>query len=141
MNETQSIVVEYELPHPPSKVWRALTETGLVGEWLMPNDLVAEVGHRFTFQAPPMPGWDGVVHCEVVEVEREKKLRYAWRGGPAESRLDTMVSWTLTPTGSGTRLKLEHSGFTQKNAFAFDAMSKGWRGKVGERLGHVIARL
>ena len=141
MNETQAIVVEYELPHPPAKVWRALTEPQLVGEWLMPNDLRAEVGHKFKFQAPPMPGWDGVVECEVVEVDREKRLRYSWRGGPAESRLDTMVSWTLTPTATGTRLKLEHTGFTKKNAFAFDAMSKGWAGKVGDRLGHVIARL
>jgi uncharacterized protein YndB with AHSA1/START domain len=145
--ETQSIVVEYQLARPPEKVWRALTDPELVAAWLMPNDLRAEVGHRFTFRAQPMPGWDGIVHCEVLAVEPHKRLSYSWRGGSDEaekygSRLDTIVTWTLTPNGAGgTTLRLEHSGFLAKNAFAFEAMSKGWRSHVGQRLEQLIASL
>jgi uncharacterized protein YndB with AHSA1/START domain len=137
--ETQSIVVEYQLPRPPAKVWRALTEPALLGAWLMANDIRPVVGHKFTFRAQPMPGWDGIVHCEVLEVDAPARLRYSWRGGPEESRLDTTVTWTLTATAGGTLLRLEHAGFTAKNAFAFDGMSKGWRGKLAERIAQVLA--
>jgi uncharacterized protein YndB with AHSA1/START domain len=142
--EAQSICVEYELPHPPAKVWRVLTEPELLGSWLMENDIRRPpvVGHAFTFKAPPMPGWDGVVHCEVLEVDAPRRLRYSWRGGAEESRLDSVVTWVLTPTSSGgTLLRLEHAGFLPRNAFAFDGMGKGWRGKVAERMSEVIARL
>src|SRR4051812_1912572 len=116
---TQSIVVEYDLAHAPAKVWRALTESELVSAWLMKNDLRPIVGHKFTFQSQPMPGWDGVVHCEVTEALVEHKLTYTWRGGSGDFRLDTVVTWTLTPTaGGGTLLRLEHTGFTAKNTFA-----------------------
>jgi uncharacterized protein YndB with AHSA1/START domain len=139
-NETQSIVVEYDLPRPPEKVWRALTEPELLAAWLMPNDIRPTVGHRFTFRAQPIGGWDGVVQCEVLEAQPYERLVYSWRGGgdaPA-MRLDTRVTWTLAPTASGTRLRLEHSGFTAANAFAFDSMSKGWRGKLAERIRQVL---
>jgi uncharacterized protein YndB with AHSA1/START domain len=139
--ETQSIHVDYDLPHPPSKVWRGLTESGLLAAWLMPNDIRPIVGHRFTFKAPPMPGWDGVVHCEVLEVEPQKLLRYSWRGGAEVSRLESEVTWTLTPTARGTKLVLVHSGFLPRNAFAFDAMSKGWRGKMVDRLNEVLGQI
>ncbi len=142
MSETNSITVDYELPHPPRKVWRALTEPALLAKWLMENDLVPVVGHKFTFRSQPMGDWDGITHCEVLEVEPEKRLRYAWRGGdPAKAawRLDTTVTWTLTPTENGTRLRLEHSGFTAANAFAFDNMGKGWRGHIARRLEEVLA--
>jgi uncharacterized protein YndB with AHSA1/START domain len=142
MNATQTIAVEYDLPHPPEKVWRALTEAQLLARWLMVNDLRPVVGYRFTFKAQPMPGWDGVVHCEVLEVEPPRRIRYSWRGGSDQiSRLDTVVTWTLTATAAGTRLALEHSGFLPANAFAFDTMGKGWRTKVPEALRGVLAQL
>jgi uncharacterized protein YndB with AHSA1/START domain len=146
-SETQSIVVEYDLPHPPEKVWRALTEPELVAAWLMPNDLRAVVGHRFTFRAQPAPGWDGVCQCEVLEVEANKRLRYSWRGGSDANQgygglLDTVVTWTLTPSASGgTLLRLVHSGFAPRNAFAFEMMGKGWREKVAQRIAAVVASL
>jgi uncharacterized protein YndB with AHSA1/START domain len=140
---TQSIVVEYELPQPPSKVWRALTEPELLASWLMVNDIAPVVGHRFTFRAQPMPGWDGIVHCEVLEVVPHERLRYSWRGGSDEiSRLDTVVTWTLTATATGgTRLVLEHAGFRPENAFAFDTMGKGWRTKMPQQLRDTLSRL
>jgi uncharacterized protein YndB with AHSA1/START domain len=139
--ETQSIRAEYDLPHPPSKVWRALTESGLLAAWLMPNDIRPTVGHRFTFKSSPMPGWDGTVQCEVLEVQPQKLLRYSWCGGAEASRLESVVTWTLAPTPRGTKLSLEHSGFLPKNAFALEAMSKGWRGKMVDRLSEVLAQV
>lgn len=144
-DDTQSIIVEYELAHPPAKVWRALTDSKLVASWLMPNDLRPEIGHRFTFRAQPIPGWDGICHCEVLEAKPNERLSYTWRGGSDEnprygSRLDTVVTWTLTPTSSGgTHLRLVHSGFRPSNAYAFDMMGKGWRGKIAERIAEVLA--
>jgi len=142
---TQSIVVEYDLPYPPEKVWRALTEPQLLAAWLMPNDIKAEVGHRFTFQAVPVPGWDGIVHCEVLVVDPYRCLRYSWRGGSDKivdygARLDTVATWTLAPTAAGgTRLRLDHDGFPLES-FAFTAMNQGWRGKVAERIVQVLNR-
>lgn len=136
--ETQSIIVEYHLPHPPAKVWRALTEPALLEAWLMATDMQPLVGHRFTFRAEPTPWWDGIVHCEVLELDLHERLRYAWRS-PA-SNLDTVVTWTLTPTSSGgTRLALEHEGFRPDQASAFDGARHGWERMVGE-LREVLAR-
>src|SRR5579883_1008988 len=138
-SEKRSIVVEYDLPQSPEKVWRALTEPDLLARWLMPNDIRPVVGHRFTMRAQPVPGWDGVVHCEVLTVEPHSLLRYSWRGGSSSregygAALDTVVTFTLTRTRSGgTRLALEHSGFGPDNAFAFENMGKGWRGPLAER--------
>jgi uncharacterized protein YndB with AHSA1/START domain len=140
-SEVQSIHVEYDLPHPPSKVRRALTESDLLAAWLMENDIRPVVGHRFTFKAQPMPGWDGIVQCEVLEVEPQALLRYSWIGGAETSRLDSVVTWRLTPTPQGTKLTLEHSGFLPTNAFAFDVMSKGWRGKMVDRLNEVLTQV
>jgi len=138
--QTQSISQDYELPFPPAKVWRALTEPELLARWLMSTDLRAAVGQNFTFTSEPTPWWDGVVHCEVLELEREKRLSYTWRSGPESSPLDTVVTWTLTPTSSGgTRLSLEHSGFVPSNKFAFEGAAKGWQRMVGQQLKDVLA--
>lgn len=137
--ESKTIHAETELPQAPAKVWRALTEPALLARWLMPNDIRAEVGHRFTFKAPPIRDWDGTVRCEILEVEPEKRLRYSWRGGATGSELDSVVTWTLTPTSSGgTRLTLEHAGFLPRNAMAFEIMGKGWREKIVPALARIF---
>jgi uncharacterized protein YndB with AHSA1/START domain len=139
--DSKSICVEYDLPFPPAKVWRLLTEADLLSGWLMVNDIRPVVGHAFTFKAQPMPGWDGIVHCEVLEVVPHERLRYSWRGGAEGARLDSTVTWTLSASATGTRLALEHSGFVPVNAFAFDVMSKGWRGgKMVELMKEQLAR-
>jgi uncharacterized protein YndB with AHSA1/START domain len=136
----QAITVEYELPHAPAQVWRALTEPGLLAAWLMPNDIRPVVGHTFTFKTQAMPGWDGIVQCEILEAEPRKRLRYSWKGGPAAAPLDSVVTWALTESPSGgTHLDLVHSGFLPINAFAFDTMGEGWRGKVADRMSAVLA--
>jgi uncharacterized protein YndB with AHSA1/START domain len=142
--KTQSIVVEYELPESPEKVWRALTEPKLLAAWLMPNDIEPTVGHRFSFHTQPVAGWDGVVHCEVLVVEPIRRLTYSWRGGSTALQgyghaIDTTVTWTLTRTANGgTHLRLEHEGFAP-GSYAFEKMGQGWRGKVAERIAQVLA--
>jgi uncharacterized protein YndB with AHSA1/START domain len=132
MKGTESIVVDYMLNEPPAEVWRALTEPKLLAMWLMENDIKPVVGHRFKFRAKPMGNWDGIVSCEVLEVDEPNKLVYSWKGGDGKNEnyghlLDTVVTWTLTPsTSGGTKLNLVHYGF-DPNDYAFSIMSQGWK--------------
>jgi uncharacterized protein YndB with AHSA1/START domain len=107
----------------------------------MPGDFAPVVGHRFTFRTAPRPDWfDGVVHCEVLDLEPERLLRLAWRGGP----LDTTVTWTLRPEGRGTRLFLEHAGFDPDDPGqhqAFTIMGGGWRSHLMRRLGQLLSEV
>jgi uncharacterized protein YndB with AHSA1/START domain len=145
MRGTESIVVDYNLNEPPAEVWRALTEPKLLAEWLMENDIQPVVGHRFNFRAEPRGDWDGVVYCEVREVDAPHRLVYSWQGGSDKNesyghRLDTVVTWTLTPTASGgTLLKLNHHGFNA-NDFAYTAMGQGWQRMVtAEKMTRILA--
>ncbi len=139
--ETQTISMNFDLPHPPAKVWRCLTEPALLAKWLMATDLAPVVGKVFTFKAPSGPGWDGTVNCEMQEVEPQKRIRYSWGGGGLEG---TVVTWTLTPTESGgTLLHLEHSGFRRDKGQArfFEGAKYGWQLMAGQRLGATLAEL
>lgn len=105
---SRSIRREVVYPHPPERVWRALTDSEALAQWLMPNDFQPLVGHRFQFRTDPAPGFDGIVDCEVLEVREPSRLRYTWVGGP----VDTVVTFQLEPTPTGhTRLHFEQSGF------------------------------
>ncbi len=127
--ETRSLVFERLMPHPPEKIWRALTEPRLIEEWLMKNDFAAEVGHRFTFRAVPLPGWSGVVNCEVVAVEAPHLIAYRWGdGSESVSGLQTTVTWTLAARDGGTLVRLEQSGFRHADMHAFKRMGGGWPG-------------
>lgn len=135
-SDTRSIVVERTMPHPPEKIWRALTQSALIAEWLMENDFEARFGARFQFRARPMGDWNGVVDCEVTVLDPPRRLVYTWKGGSVENRgpaLDSVVEWTLTEVSGGTRVRMEHSGFGPRNASAYDVMSGGWP-RVLERL-------
>src|SRR5262245_13781198 len=103
---TKSIVVERTMPHPPQKIWRALTQGPAIAEWLMKNDFQPVVGHKFQFRATPMPGWKGYTNCEVLELDEPKRLVYSWGDGTeSDSGLRTVVTWTLTPTANGTLVR------------------------------------
>ena len=141
----RAIVVERMLPHPPEKIWRVLTESELIGRWAMPNNFRAEIGHRFTFRTKPMGDWDGVIACQVLACDPARLLRYSWVGGAENndkygSRLDSVVTWTLTPKDGGTLLRMEHDGFGPGNAFAYEAMSGGWA-RLLDRIGELSAEL
>jgi uncharacterized protein YndB with AHSA1/START domain len=132
--QTQDIVVEEVLPHAPETVWKTLTTGRLIARWLMePSGFEPVVGNRFTYQTKPAGAWDGTIRCEVLEVVPHARFTYAWKGGDEAnqgygSRLDTVVTWTLTEVPGGTRLRLIHSGFvTPKNDTAFQNMGNGWR--------------
>jgi uncharacterized protein YndB with AHSA1/START domain len=134
--QSESISFELDLPHGPDKVWRALTDPALLAEWLLPVvQLKLDQGAEFRFTAPPQPGWDGVVNCTVLEVEPQRKLRYAWVVGD----LDTVVTFALAPTASGTRLSLEQSGFKPEQKRNFGGARYGWR-MMGGRLVELLAK-
>lgn len=111
-----SIRIEREYPYPVGAVWAALAEPAQLAEWLMPNDFRAEPGHRFTFRTRPRPGFDGVVHCEVLDVDQPHRLRYSWRAGPM--REPSVVTWELSATPAGCRLRLRHENLAQ-NPYAW----------------------
>jgi uncharacterized protein YndB with AHSA1/START domain len=140
--QTHSIAFEVELPHPPEKVWRALTDAALLREWLLPvAELELEPGTAFTLQAPPQPGWDGTVDCTLLEIDAHRKLRYTWVVGDPESDffLDTVVTFTLEPTASGTALSIVQSGFRPDQKRNFGGARFGWR-MMGGRLVDLLAR-
>ena len=125
--ELHSLVVERNLRHPPAKVWRALTQSWLIEEWLLANDFVPEVGHRFTLRAKPLPGWSGITNCQVIDVEPERLLRYRWGDGTESSNgLKTIVTWTLTPHEGGTLLQMEQSGFPSPTALSYVRLGSAW---------------
>jgi uncharacterized protein YndB with AHSA1/START domain len=145
MKGPESIVVDYTLNEPPAQVWRALTEPSLLAQWLMENDIQPTVGYKFNFRAKPMGDWDGIVYCEVLEVDEPNKLVYTWQGGSDKNqnyghRLDTTVTWTLTPTPTGgTLLNLVHHGF-QPDDYAFQIMGQGWRSMVtADKITRILA--
>ena len=134
-SQTETISFEFDLHHLPEKVWRALTDPALLTEWLLPVvDLNLEPGAAFTFTAPPQPGWDGMVNCRFLEIEAHRKLSYKWVVGG----MDTVVTFTLTPTASGTRLSLVQSGFKPDQKRNFGGARYGWSmmgGKLVDLLG------
>ncbi|KQY28725.1 ATPase [Caulobacter sp. Root1455] len=128
------IVVDEVFPHAPQTVWKALTNGALMGRWLMaPTDFAPVEGHRFTFQTTPGGQWDGVIRCQVLEVAENERFAYAWSGGHEANvgygaPLETVVTWTLTASEAGTRVRMVHSGFVlPRNATAFEGMGKGWK--------------
>jgi uncharacterized protein YndB with AHSA1/START domain len=138
-SQTESISFEFDLHHSPEKVWRALTDPVLLTEWLLPVvelQLELEPGAEFTFKTQPYPGWDGIVSCRILEVEAPRVLRYTW----SVPFLDTVVTFTLTPTPTGTRLSLVQSGFKPDQKQNFGGARYGWR-IVGGKLVDLLARL
>jgi uncharacterized protein YndB with AHSA1/START domain len=134
--ETRSLVIERELPHPPEKIWRALTQGALIEEWLMKNDFQPVVGHRFNFTAPPVAKWDGVINSEVLVVEPNSRLSYSW----GSMGLKSVVAWTLTPTKGGTHVRMEQSGFRSEEDANYKGATYGWQKFIGS-LERVVGRL
>jgi len=128
---TRTLIIEREIPHPPEKIWRALTQSPLIEEWLMKNDFQPVVGHTFKLSAD----W-GAVDCRVLAVEPDKTLSYTW----AAYGLETVVTWTLTPTSTGTHLRMEQAGFRSEEDAAYKGATYGWQRFLAS-LENVVARL
>jgi uncharacterized protein YndB with AHSA1/START domain len=135
--EALSVVVERDIPHPPERLWRALTQPHLIEEWLMKNDFKSVVGHRFNLRGD----WGGVLDCEVLAVEPHKTLSYTWNHSHADAAYDlqSTVTFTLTPTSTGTRLRVEQSGFRPDQKQAYGGAKAGWRQFLG-KLEELLAR-
>jgi uncharacterized protein YndB with AHSA1/START domain len=139
-SQSDSISFEFDLQHSPEKVWRALTDPVLLAEWLLPViDLDLEPGTAFAFKTQPYPGWDGTVNCRFLEIEAERKLSYTWVVGD-NLELDTVVTFTLAPTASGTRLSLVQSGFRPDQKQNFGGARYGWK-MMGGKLVDLLARI
>jgi uncharacterized protein YndB with AHSA1/START domain len=137
-----AILTDLFLPHPPERVWAALTDPALLAQWLMSNDFEPTVGHRFTFETEPVPGqdFDGIIDCEVLSIDPPRALLISWRGGT----LDSTVSWQLEPEGTGTRLFLIHDGFDDSDEgqrLTKRILGGGWNGKMASRLKLTLAAL
>jgi uncharacterized protein YndB with AHSA1/START domain len=129
--ETLSVVVEREIPFPAEKIWCALTQPHLIEEWLMKNDFKPVVGHSFNLRAD----W-GAVDCQVQTVEPNKTLSYTW----GAYGLGSVVTWTLTPTSTGTHLRMEQSGFRPDQQQAYRGAKAGWP-RFFAALERVLARI
>ncbi len=128
--ETRSVVVERDIPYPPEKLWRALTQPHLIEEWLMKNDFDPVVGRQFNFRAD----W-GAVDCRILALEPNKILSYSW----AALGLESVVTWTLTPTSTGTHLRMEQSGFRPDQRQAHGGAKAGWQ-QFFTKLEQILAR-
>lgn len=138
-SQSESVSLDFDLHHPPEKVWRALTDPALLAEWLLPvTGLELEPGAAFTFKTQPYPGWDGIVNCRMLEIETHRKLRYAWVVG--DMVLDTIVTFTLTPTASGTCLSVVQSGFRRDQKQNAGGARYGWK-MMGGKLVDLLARI
>jgi uncharacterized protein YndB with AHSA1/START domain len=135
--ETLSVVVEREFSFPPEKLWRALTQPHLIEEWLMKNDFKPAVGHRFNLRGE----WGGVLDCEVLAIEPNRTLSYTWNFANDDPAFDlkSVVTFTLTPTRTGTRLRMEQVGFRPEQKQAFGGAKAGWPQFLA-KLEQVLAR-
>ena len=126
----------------PERIWRALTDRRALSAWLMETDFEPTLDREFTFRSKPQPGWDGITCCRVIEIEPPRRLAYTWRGGAGKGKpptLDTVVRWTLSPEGSGTRLVLEHTGFSGlRSVLVSFIMRRGWAKMLAEKLPGVL---
>ena len=135
-SQGDTLAFELDLRHAPEKVWRALTDPALLGEWLLPvAGFAPEPGAAFEFRAPPQPGWDGRVDCRLLEVDAPRRIAWSWRVGD----IDTVVTFTLAPSASGTRLSLVQSGFREDQKRNFNGARYGWK-MMGGRLVELLAR-
>ena len=135
--EARSVIVERDFPHPPEKLWRALTQPHLIAEWLMQNDFAPIVGHAFKLRGD----WGGVLDCEVLEVAPNESLSYTWNFANDDPAFDlrSVVTFTLTPAGAGTHLRMEQAGFRPEQKQASGGARFGWQ-KFLENLEQLLAR-
>jgi uncharacterized protein YndB with AHSA1/START domain len=120
--EVRSVVIEREMAHAPEKIWRALTQPHLMEEWLMKTDFKPVVGQSFSLSA----NW-GSVDCKVLSLEPPKALSYRWDA----MGLESVVTFTLTPTPTGTRLRMEQAGFRPDQEQAYRGATVGWQRMLG----------
>ena len=133
---TGSVVIERVFRHSPEKLWRALTESPLLAQWLLNNDFTPEVGHTFQFRSEPVQGWNGIIDCKVLLVDPITQLSYTW----GSMGMSSVVLFILTPSTAGTHLRMEHSGFGANQDAAYKGATYGWQKFLGN-LERVVGEL
>ncbi|MEK9278312.1 MULTISPECIES: SRPBCC domain-containing protein [unclassified Bradyrhizobium] len=135
--ELRSVIIEREMAFPPERVWRALTQPHLIEEWLMKNDFKPVVGHKFNLRGE----WGGVLDCEVLTIEPHRSLAYTWNFTHEDANFDlrSVVTFTLTPAGGGTHLRVEQAGFRPTQKQAYGGAHAGWK-QFFAKLEEVLAR-
>jgi uncharacterized protein YndB with AHSA1/START domain len=124
------VVQEVRYPHPPERVWRALTDAAELSAWLMPNDFTPREGARFRLDA--RPDHPEPFDCDVIEVDPPHRLRTRWfiRGKP------TIVTFELRGDDGGTVLRVEHDGLSSSERPKFDG---GWGARFTIDLADVLS--
>jgi uncharacterized protein YndB with AHSA1/START domain len=135
-SEIRTVTIEREVAHPPEKIWRALTQPHLLEEWLMKTDFKPEKGRKFTFSRRPQPDVNVVVDCEVLDIEPHKTLSYTWDAFGLES----VVTFTLEPTPTGTMIRIEQTGFRPDQDAAYKGSKASWK-QFAARLDELLSRL
>lgn len=126
----KTIRITRRLAYPQEMVWAALTDGRQIEKWLMPNDFQPKVGHQFQFRTKPAPGFDGIVDCELLELEPPSRMAFSWKGGG----LDTVVTIRLSPLDTGTELQLVQDGFKVSNIIPWIILGRGWKTIIAKRL-------
>lgn len=133
-----SIKFDVHYKQPPERVWRVLTDSNLMAQWLMPNDFRPELGAEFTFRSKPVGGWDGVAYCKVLEIDPPKKLVYSWNS----NKIKTVVSYALRAEDGGTWISFAHDGFAGMDGFMAKLfMGPGWKGKLRKTIPEMAAKV
>lgn len=124
----KEIKIERFYPYSIDKVWKAISTSEALTEWLMPNDFKLEKNYEFTFQTKPQPGFDGIVKCKVIDFETPSKLQFTWQGGPLKK--PTLITFELQATNEGTNLYFSHSGFEGfiNQYIVRFILGSGWKG-------------
>lgn len=136
-SEAETLSMDFDLRHAPEKVWRALTDPALLAEWLLPViGFTLEPGAEFMFKTQPYPGWDGTVSCRMLEIEPNRKLSYTW----TVPFLETVATFTLTPSALGTRLSIVQSGFRPEQKRELGGARYGWK-MMGGKLVDLLERI
>ena len=125
--ETRTVVTERTFPHSPEKLWRALTDSSLLAQWLLKNNFEPEVGREFQLRNEPVQNWDGIIDCKVLAIDPLKQLSYSWR----TLGQDSVVTFTLSATDGGTHLRMEHAGFRADQEAAYRGATYGWQRFLG----------
>ena len=131
----KSITIEQEYPYSPNEVWDALTDQTLLSDWLMHGTFEPRVGAEFDFYWSGTDASNGSTHGKVMEMDKPNKLSYTWGWGAG----GTLVTFFLEPTAKGTKLRLEHTGFTDQDEQVYQGALYGWKGKL-PNLGITIAK-
>ncbi|HEV2480508.1 MAG TPA: SRPBCC domain-containing protein [Puia sp.] len=161
---TRSIILKTFLPYSQEMVWKALTDPKLLGSWFMENDIEPTRGHYFTFRMKPQKGWDGITHCNIIDIDPPRHISYTYRGEATGekalacagihldtadkltkgifAKLDTVLSFSLEPTCGGTILTMNHSGYKGlKLAIISLIMKMGWRKQLKKKLPKLLGGL